>query len=174
MGAAILPITLAAGIAGAGISAAGSYGSMEAASRNASYQAQVAANNAKIALSNAAMDTQSGEIGAVNQGLKTRAAVGSTLASQGASGIDVNKGSAPKVRAAESELGMLDALTIRSNAAKKAYADTVAATGDTAESELLQSESSQASSAAPWSALGSFLSSASSVGGSYAKYASTA
>jgi hypothetical protein len=174
MGAALAPVMLVAGLAGAGISAAGAYGSMEASSKNAAYQAQVAANNAKIALSNAAMDTQSGEISAANQGLKTRAAVGKTLSQQGASGIDVNTGSAPKVRAAESELGALDAMTIRSNAAKKAYADTVAATGDTAESQLLTAESDQASSAAPWSALGTFLSGASSAGGAFAKQSSGA
>jgi hypothetical protein len=173
MGAVLAPLMLVGGLAGAGLSAAGSYGSMEASSRNAAYQAQVAANNATIAMKNAAMDTQSGEIAAGNQGLKTRAAVGKTLAQQGASGIDVNTGSAPKVRAAESELGMMDALTIRSNAAKKAYADTVAATGDTAESQLLTSESQQASAAAPVSALGTFLSGASSAGGSYAKYLQT-
>lgn len=174
MGAAILPIALVSGIAGAGISAAGAYGSMEASSKNAAYQAQVASNNATIAMKNAAMDTQSGEIAAANQGMKTRAAIGTTLAQQGASGVSVNSGSAPKVRAAESELGMMDALTIRSNAAKKAYADTVAATSDTAEAGLLESESSQAAEAAPFSALGNFLSSASSTGGSIGKYMTTA
>ena len=163
-----------AGVAGAGISAAGSYNSMQAQSANAAYQAQVAANNSKQALINAGMETQSGEIEAANQGLKTRAAVGQTLARQGASGVNVNVGSAPKVRAAESELGMLDALTIRSNAAKKAYGYEVAATSDTAESGLLSMESSEASQAAPISALGSFLGSASSVGGNYAKYSQSA
>jgi hypothetical protein len=159
-----------AGLAGGGMSAAGAYGSSKAASANANYQAQVAANNATIARQNAGMDTQAGEIAATNQGMKTRAAVGSIQATQGASGIDVNSGSAPKVRAAASELGLMDALTIRSTAAKKAYADTVAATGDTAEAGLLQSEAAQASAAAPIGALGSFLSSASSVGGTYARY----
>jgi hypothetical protein len=173
MGAALLPVMLVAGVAGAGLSAAGTYGSMEAASKNAAYQAQVAANNATIAMKNAAMDTQSGEIAASNQGLKTRAAVGKTLAQQGASGVDVNTGSAPKVRAAESELGALDAMTIRSNAAKKAYSDTVAATSDTAESQLLTSESDQAATAAPISALGNFLGSASSVGGNFGKAMAT-
>ena len=170
MGAAMLAV----GLAGAAVSAAGQYNSLEAQSQNAAYQAQVSANNAKIALSNASMDTQAGEVGAVNQGLKTRSAVGTTKAAQAASGVSVNSGSAPKVRAAESELGMLDALTIRSNAAKKAYADTVQATSDTAQSQLYGQEASQASDAAPLGALGSFLSSASSVGSSYAKYAQSA
>jgi hypothetical protein len=167
-------LAVAGGLAGAGVSAIGAYNSMEANSANAAYQAQVAANNAKIAKTNATMDIQSGEIQAGNQGLKTRAAVGTTKAGQGASGVDVNSGSFVKVRAAESELGMLDALTIRSNAAKSAYGQEVAATSDTAESGLLSAESSQAASAAPIGALGTFLSSASSVGGNYAKYSMTA
>jgi hypothetical protein len=170
MGALMAPLALVGGLAGAGISAAGQYGSMQAQSANAAYQAQVAAMNSKIALSNAAMATQSGEISAANQGMKTRSAVGSIQAAQGASGVDVNSGSAPKVRAAAAEVGTMDALTIRSNAAKQAYGYQVAATGDTAESQLLESESQQASAAAPIGALGSFLSSASSVGNTYSKW----
>ena len=174
MGAAIAPVMLVAGLAGAGISAAGQYSSMEAQSANAAYQAQVAANNSKQAMINAGMETQSGEIEASNQGLKTRGSVGMVKAKQAASGVDVNTGSAPKVRAAVSELGMLDAMTIRSNAAKKAYGYEVAATSDTAECGLLSEESKQASDAAPVAALGTFLSGASSAGGSYAKYSSSA
>lgn len=174
MGAAIAPLALVAGIAGAGISAAGAYGSAQAQSADAAYQAQVAANNAAIAKQNAAMDIESGEVQTANSQMKTRAAVGKTLAGEAASGVSVNSGSFPKVRGAESELGMLDALTIRSNAAKQAYSQTVAATGDTAESGLLATESEQASAAAPISALGSFLGQASSVGGSYAKYSQRA
>jgi hypothetical protein len=68
MGAAIGPLMLVGGLAGAGLSAAGNYGSMQAQSANASYQAQVAANNAKTAMQNAGMDTQAGEIAASNQG----------------------------------------------------------------------------------------------------------
>ena len=171
MGAALAPIALVGGLVGAGISAYGQYQSMEAQSANAAYQAQVAANNAKIAQSNAAMDIQAGEIQAANQGLKTRAAVGTTKAQEGASGVDVNTGSFPQARAAESEIGMMDALTIRSNAAKQAYSQEVAATSDTAQSGLYTAQSQQASAAAPIGAAGSLLSSASSVGGNYAKYA---
>ena len=172
MGAALAPIALVGGLVGAGISAYGQYQSREAQSANAAYQAQVAANNAKIAQSNAAMDIQSGEIQAANQGLKTRAAVGTIKAQEGASGIDVNSGSFPQARAAESEIGMMDALTIRSNAAKQAYSQEVAATSATAESGLLTAQSGQAASAAPIAAAGTLLSSASSVGGNYARYTS--
>lgn len=162
-----------AGVAGAGVSAAGQYGGMQAQSANAAYQAQVAANNAKIALANQGMDIASGEVDAGNQGLKTRAVVGATKAGQAASGVDVNSGSSVAVRQGESELGNLDALTIRSNAAKKGYADLVQSTSSIAESKLLGSESSQAADAAPWAATGSLLSGASSVTGSLGKYLNT-
>ena len=163
-------ISAITGVAGAGVSAVGTANSLNAQSANASYQAQVAANNAKIALENEGMDVASGEVAAGNQGLKTRAMVGTTKAQQGASGVDVNSGSSVEVRQGESEIGMLDALTIRSNASKKAYADQVAATGNTAEAGLLTSESTQAANAAPVAATGSLLSGASSVAGNYGNY----
>jgi len=174
MGPALLPIALVGGLVGAGISAYGSYESMEAQSANAAYQAQVAANNAKIAQQNAGMDIQSGEIQAANQGLKTRAAVGTTKAQEAAQGVDVNTGSFPQVRAAESELGMMDALTLRSDAAKAAYGQEVAATSETAQSGLYTAQSTQAANAAPIGALGTLLGSASSVGSTYAKYQQSA
>jgi hypothetical protein len=174
MGAALAPIMLATAIGGAGLSAAGAYSSAEAQASNANYQAQVAANNAAVAKQNATLDTAAGVTQSGNQELKTRAAVGTTKAGQAASGVDVNSGSFPAVRSSESELGMLDAMTIRSNAAKEAYSQQVAATGDTAESTLLSSEASQAKAAAPISALGTFLGQASSAGGKFAQYGTVA
>lgn len=170
MGAALGPIGLVAGGVGAGLNAIGQYNSMEAQSANAAYQAQVAANNAVIAGRNANMDLQSGETAVVNRGLKTRAQVGATLAGQSGSGVDVNTGSFVKSRAAESEIGALDALTIRSDTAKKVYADQTQQTNFEAQSGLDTQESQQADAAAPIAAAGSLLSSASSVGGNYYKY----
>lgn len=167
MGAALPIIGLGAGIGGGILNAVGSYDSMKAQAANAAYQAQVAANNAAIAKQNEELEVQSGEVQAANQEMKTRSTVGTTLASQGASGVDVNSGSSVAVRSAEAELGMLDALTIRSNEARKAYGYAVAATSDTAESGLLTQESEQASAAAPISALGSFLGSVSSTAGKF-------
>ncbi len=173
MGAALPVIGLVAGVAGAGVQAYGQYQGMEAQSANAAYQAQVAANNAKIALQNQGMDIASGEVTAGNQGLKTRAMLGTQKAQQSASGVDVNSGSSVAVRQGSAELGMLDALTIRSNAAKKGYADLVQATGFQAESQLQTQESQQAADAAPIAATGSLLSGLSGVGGNYGKYLST-
>lgn len=164
----MLPIMVGAGAGSAILGAAGSYNKDIAAANNAAYQAQVAKNNAAIARQNAELETQTGEITAANYGMKTRAAVGKTLAEQGASGVDVNTGSSVDVRSAESKLGLLDALTIRANAARKSYGYQVAATGAEAESGLLTSEAQQAREAAPYSALGSFLGSVSSVGKNFA------
>ncbi len=167
------PFTWAAmGIAGAAISGAGTAMGYEAQAANAAYRAQVAENNAQVARWNSAMETQKGEIDTGNSEMKTRAMVGRTLAGQGASGVNVNSGSSVQVRAAVSELGMLDALTVRSNAAKKAWADDVQAESFEAVAGLDRDSSDQASMIAPIAGAGSFLSGASSSMAGYAKYLS--
>jgi hypothetical protein len=164
------PVSLAViGAAGAGMSAIGSYEQGQAKSQAAMYQAQVAANNAAIARQNAVFEIQGGETEATNVGLRIRAAIGAEKARQGASGINVNKGTAVDVRAGTEELGMLDALTVRSNAARKAYGYQVSATSDVAQSGLLQMEGSQAQEAGDIGAAASLLSGASTVGGNYMK-----
>jgi hypothetical protein len=164
-----VPLAIA-GLVGGAVSAYGSYESGQATSAAEAYQAQVAANNAKVAQTNARLDIQAGETAATNQGLKTRAQVGTEKAGQGAGGIDVNTGSAVGVRAGSEEIGQLDALTIRSNAAKQAYGQLVTATSDTAQSQLATAESGQAAEAGDIGAAGSLLSGVSTVGGNYARY----
>jgi hypothetical protein len=162
------PLMAIAGIAGAGISAYGAYEGAQANAASAAYQSQVAKNNALIANQNAAWAAQAGSAKEAAQGMKNAAAVGSLKAKQAASGIDVNSGSSANVAAAASELGELDLMTTRSNAARDVYGYEVQSTSDTAQSQLLQSQSQNYSNMAPLSALGTFLSGASSVGGKYA------
>lgn len=168
--ASLAVMSLVAGAAGTGVSAVGAVESGYAKSEAASYRSQVAANNAKLAQDDATREMQAGDVAAFNRGLKTRAQIGSQKAAQGASGIDVNSGSAVDVRAGTEELGMLDALTIRSDAAKRAYARQVEATSYTAQSQLEQAESEQDVTAGWMSGGGTLLSGASSVGGNWAKY----
>lgn len=170
MGAAFAPVALGAGLVGSLISGIGQANSLDAQSANASYQAQVASNNAVIAGRNANMDLQAGVTAETNQGLKTRSQVGSALTSEGASGVNVNTGSFVGARQGISEIGALDALTTRSNTAKQLYADETQQTNYQAQSTLDTQESQQASAAAPLAFAGSLLSGASSVGGSYFKY----
>ena len=160
----------AVGMAGAGVSAYGKYEQGQATAQSMAYQAQVAANNAKIARQNAGLDIQAGEIAATNQGLRTRALIGREKAATAAGGVDVNTGSASEVRAGSAAMGMLDALTIRSDAAKKAWSDEVGATSQEAQSKLDMMESEQAKDAGDIGAIGSLLSGASTVGGNYFKF----
>src|ERR1700735_4280727 len=147
MGAAlpvIAGVGLVASLVGSVVNASGQQEQAQAQAEAAAYQAQVAQNNAAIAQSNAKLDIQAGETAAVNQGLKTRAAVGAIKANQGASGVDPNTGSASAVQAGQREVGYLDALTLRSDAAKKAYGQEVTATSETAQAGLDTLESGQA------------------------------
>lgn len=87
-------------------------------SSNIQYQAEVNRYNSAEA-------TREGEVSATNTGLQTRAQVGKIKAAQAGSGIDVNSGSAAAIQAAAAGLGELDALTIRSNASRKALGYTL-------------------------------------------------
>jgi len=115
---------------GAG-SLASMYGSHIAAEgqvQSANAQAAAATFNAKTALVNADIlegnATRTGQAGDAQAGIseqQTRAQVSGIEANQAAGGIDVNSGSAVGVRESAAGVGMLNALTIRSNAAKQAY-----------------------------------------------------
>src|SRR6185295_14758246 len=116
-----LAIMSLAGSAGGGIlNAFGSAQSARANSTTAMYQAAVAHNNSIIAENNAQYALAVGRSQAETQNYKTRELLGVQKARQGASGIDVNSGSALDVRRSTIDLGQLDALTILNNAGMKA------------------------------------------------------
>lgn len=89
--------------------------------RNYTYQAQVAKNNAIYAKQQQELASRAGEESAYAMGLKTRAEGGTIKASQAASGIDVNSGSAKDAQEAAEHLGVLNALAIKDNAAREVY-----------------------------------------------------
>jgi hypothetical protein len=132
-----IPVVMAAATA---VSALGSIAQGRAASASAKYNARVAGNNAEIALQNAQLASAEGAANVEKESLKTRAQVGSIKAAQAANGIDVNKGSAAEVQQSAAELGKLDALTIRSNAARHAYGYQTEATSDRAQAALDRSQ----------------------------------
>lgn len=133
-------IAIAASIGSAVMGGIGAIQQGNAASAASAYNAQMAANNAKIATQNAAFTAAEGEANSAQEQAKTRATVAATLANQGASGVDVNTGSAVDVRASESKLGMLNAMTIRSNAARQAYGYQTEAASDRAQSNVYKSQ----------------------------------
>jgi hypothetical protein len=108
------------------------------------YQANIARMNAQIAQQNAAYEVNLGEVQAQQQGMKTKSIIGQTKAVQGASGLDLNSGSAMEVRASEAELGAADQATIRSNAARRAYGFQVEAAQDEAQASLYDKASTNA------------------------------
>lgn len=143
MPSATLPAAaLTASLAGTAIAGVGAIEQGNAASQAAAYNAQVAANNAKIATQDARFASQEGEANAAAKEMQNRKAIGAIKAGQAANGIDVNSGSAVDVRSSAAELGELDAINIRSNAARQAYGHQTQAAGDTGQSQLDRSESS--------------------------------
>lgn len=76
---------------------------------------------AAVAEQNAAFAAAEGEVKGTDAGLKEAATVAAIKTAQAARGIDVNKGSAVKVQQSGEQLGQLDVLTIRSDAAREAY-----------------------------------------------------
>lgn len=114
-----------AGIGGVGGGAALSgFGALASGISNSNmynYQAGVAKLNQQIDNQNAEFSRQTGEQQALQAGFKQSAQMGQIKAAQGASGFDVNSGSAVQVRTSQSKLNTLDTDVIRSNAAKTAY-----------------------------------------------------
>lgn len=103
------------------IGAAGQIKQGQAAAGAASYNAKVAAQNAQIATQNAGFAGAEGEANVGQSSAQTRAQSGATLANEGASGVNINSPSFQGIRTSEAEIGKLNAMTIRSNAARQAY-----------------------------------------------------
>jgi hypothetical protein len=150
-------------VAGSLGKAAGSLKGGQAGSQMASYQAQVARNNA-IALRQMADRTiQGGLVNADVTSLRSAANVGAIKAKQGASGLKVNKGSAVDVRAGAAAAGQFDAETVLRNADLQAYGYRVKANQEEAQAKLYEMGGSQAESAGQIGAVGSLLGAASAV-----------
>ncbi len=163
-------IGMGAQLFGANQAATGAKAAGTAAGESDLFNASIANTNAQIALRNSSFAAAGGEAQAgISEG-KTRALVGGTLANQGASGVEVNSGSAVGVRASEAQVGMLDALTVRSEAAKKAYGYQTEAVGETMKAKMLTSQAAQDVKAGTVKAQGTLLAGVGSVGSAYGTY----
>jgi hypothetical protein len=167
--AVIGAVGLGASALSGGVSAFGSIFGGQAAANQANYQAGIATMNANIARQNASYELAKGEVEAQQSGMKTRYQIGSTKAIQGASGIDVNRGTAPLVRTSEAEVGSMNEATIRAGAARKAYGLDVEAAGLDATAQLDKMSASNAKTASYISAASSILGSAGSVSSNWLK-----
>jgi hypothetical protein len=110
----------AAGLLGTAVGAVSSYSQGKSQQAMYNYQAQVAEQNRKIALQNAAVERQSGIEEARLQRIKTLQAVGSQETAMAANGMDVTQGTSLDILEDTSAMGELDALQIQYNSEKKA------------------------------------------------------
>lgn len=102
------------------------------------YQASIAATNAKIAGIQEKQALEAGDVEASRQNLKTQATIGAIKAAQGASGTDVASGSSAIVRSGVAGAGAIDELTIRNNAARRAWGFQTEALEDTFKGQFAQ------------------------------------
>lgn len=111
----------AVGLVGIGATALGGTFSAIGAARSADAQAKMYRYQADVARINQEWAAQQGGANAMQYGSKARQQEGAIKAAQGASGIDVNSGSAVGVQEGQRKTIEADNLTIRSNAARTAY-----------------------------------------------------
>jgi hypothetical protein len=159
----IAPLIPALSIAGAGLSEVGTLAASASTAANARYQAQVAANNAKIATQDATYATAAGQEQAAQQSLKQANTFGAIKTAQAANGVDVNTGSNENVQESQRQAGALDSATILNNAQNVAYGYRTQSSNDVAQAGAFSAEATGADIAGPLSATGSLLSNASSI-----------
>ena len=94
---------------------------------------------------------------------KTAAMIGRQRAVYAAGGLDVNTGSPLDIQADTAQMGRLNSLTIRNNAARQAYGYQASANLDTAEAQNYQQAGDTAM-------LGSLIGTAGSVGSKWSAY----
>lgn len=149
-----------AGLGASTLSGVGQALSGQAQQKSAQYNAQIAANNAIIARQNATAASLEGESNAATESQHTKAQIGGILANQGASGVDVNSGSSLDVRSSAAQTGELNAINIRSQAARQAYGYQTEAVGDQGKEAMYKSEAAMAPIEAGITSAGTLLSGA--------------
>lgn len=145
------------GVIGGVVSAIGAIQQGKAQADAARYQAQVARNNEIIALQQANVTRQDAAVKAMEQDKKSAQLIGKQVAILGASGVDIESGSPLAVQESQAGLARLDALTVRSNAERKAWGFDIEATNQKAQSQLYYMKANQAEQAASLAAFSSIL-----------------
>lgn len=153
--------------------AVGGYGAVkqgEAQAAAAKFNAGVESQNAAISSQNAQIAEQSGEAQAGIQGQKTKQAIGASIAGEGASGVDVSSGSFTNVQSSERQLGEIDAMTIKSNAAREAYGYKVKSASEQGQSAVSAFEAANDTKGGKIAGASTFLGSLGSADTAYQKY----
>lgn len=160
-------VAVAAAVIGAGLSAYGASEQADAQKKAANYQAQVEAENAKIALNARTDALQRGELEAQKAMRQQAQLIGTQRAALAASGVDVTQGSALDLLASTRFLGQEDVATIQSNAAREAWGYEIQAgnAGSASNFERWKASQSNPTKAGIMAGASSLLSSASSYAG---------
>lgn len=136
------------------------------------YQAGVAKLNSQVNLQNAAFEQTQGGVKALQSGERTAYRVGEIQAGQGASNLDVNRGSAPGIVASQRFIGQQDQNIIRTNAARNAYGYEVKSAEDEAQASAYESAASTSKGAGFIKAATSLLGGATSVADKWLQFGS--
>lgn len=158
---------------GGAVGAVGSIASGMGQAKAAKTNAKIQEANAQISQNNAQYAGEVGEVNASKAEMKTRQDMGSVIASQSASGVDVNSGSSPQVQESIAQTGQLDALTVRSNAARQAYGYQTQAAGQVMQAGLDKNEASNDMIGAGINSATTFLGSQMTADNNYSKYLSS-
>lgn len=118
MGASVM---LGLSAAGAVSGAMGAYSNARSQKAQLEYQAQVAANNARLAEMQAAQVLEVGAAAENAQQLKTAQMFADQRAALAANGVDLGSGSANEILATTKFMGERDVATIRDNALRQAW-----------------------------------------------------
>lgn len=134
---------------------------MSATSSKASGKAQQRMNeyNARIADGQSQDVIERGRVEEQRHRKTVRALIGSQRAAFAASGVDVNSGDAAQVQVDTAQMGELDALTIRANAAREAWGYKVQAGDSRARGAYARAEGNQQALGTIVSAAGSYANS---------------
>jgi hypothetical protein len=134
------------------------------------FQAQIAANNARIARENEAAGLTAAGINEGYKKLESGQLVGAQRAAQAANGIKVDQGSPADVRDSTALVGSLDAALMHFNAAREAYGLESEAGALDQQSDLYRRAASNVKSAGKSKALATIIGGAASVFGKWAQY----
>ena len=121
-----------------GLSYMGSRSAASAAETQGNFEAGILRQNADITDQQAQDAIARGQIAEGRQRLDTKQQIGASRAALAAQGVDVGYGSANEVQSSEAQLGELDALTIRNNAAREAWGYNVQGMGYRQQAKLAE------------------------------------
>lgn len=167
----VAPLALPLAAAGTAISAIGAIGQGASNAAQARYQAQVAANNAVTAQQNANYAIAAGQTEGTNAGLRERATGGRLTTELAANNLDVNTGSAARVRTSQAEIGAQDVQQTYANAGLTAYGYRTQATSFGAEQQLQQAAAPRDILGGTLTGLGTLASGAANLGTKWASLA---